>query len=219
MSRDHPSNPSRTGAAGVSVPPTREIRRLTRESRAGLWLLSGFLVLIGFPLVVLSGETDRYFAWTIEPPLSAATLGAFYWGSVVLVASSARQHAWANARVVVPGIVVAGTFLLLATLIHLDRFHMGRATGWIWLVLYAVMPLGAIAMVFRETRQPGVDPPRTAPLPIWVKVALGLQAAVLVGLGAALFVAPTDVASVWPWTLTPLMARALGAWMMALGAS
>jgi hypothetical protein len=51
-------------------------------------LLVAFSVLTALAvgaLFVLSTATDRYFAWTIEPPLTAALLGAGYAAGCVLV--------------------------------------------------------------------------------------------------------------------------------------
>jgi hypothetical protein len=192
---------------------------LAPESRFGLWFLGVTLVVIGFPLIALTTRTDTYFSWTIQPPLTAAFLGACYWGSAVLVLASARRSRWAYARVAVPGIVVAGSFLLLATLIHYDRFHMDSATGWVWLVLYALLPPSALVLVLRQRSTPGGDPVRASPMSRWVVCVLAVQAVVLLGLGVALFVAPDAVEPVWPWTLSPLTGQAIGAWIMAIGAS
>ena len=195
------------------------MRRLAPQSRFGLWTLGILLAVIGLPLNLLPGETETAFSWTIEPPLTAAWLGGCYWGSCVLVLLSARRSAWTHARVVVPGILVAGVFLLSATLIHIDRFHMDSVTGWVWLVLYSLLPPGAIALVVLQSRVPGEDLVRAAPMPRWAVVVLGAQAAVLVGVGAVLFAVPADAATAWPWTLTPLTGRATGAWLMAIGAA
>jgi hypothetical protein len=201
------------------VYPPASVKGVARETRLGLLVLAAVLFVVGLPLVLAPTRTDQWFAWTIEPPLTAATLGACYWGSLVLVVLCARERAWACARVAAPGILVAGTLLLVATLIHLDKFHMDSVTGWTWVVLYALLPPGAILMLVIQARVPGGDPPRRAPLPHWARGVLGVHAAVLLGLGAALFVAPGDVAPIWPWSLTPLTARAIAAWMLALGAS
>src|SRR5689334_16852894 len=68
-----------------------------------------------------------------------------------------------------------------------------------------------------QLRTPGGDPPRHAVLPGWVYGLLAVEAVVLLGLGVALFVAPGQAASLWPWKLTPLLAQATGAWLISLG--
>ena len=192
-------------------------RPTTGLARLFLWQLAATLFVVGFPVFVLSGQTDDYFAWTIDPPLTAAFLGANYWGSMVLVLLCARERDWAAARVTVPGIFVAGTFLLLATLLHLDRFAMDTVRGWLWVILYAGLPPAVALLVAVQLRTPGGDPPRVAPLSPAARIVLALQAAVLLGIGGALFVVPGDTASIWPWPLTDLTARAVGAWLLAIG--
>src|SRR5829696_5527614 len=72
----------------------------------------------GFQLFVLTEYTDRFFAWTIDVPLTAAFLGASYWGSFALVLVASRQQAWALARIAVPGVWLFTVLTLLATLIY-----------------------------------------------------------------------------------------------------
>ena len=52
----------------------------------------------------------------------------------------------------------------------------------------------------------------------WFRASYGALGAVLVGLGVSLFAAPNTVAAIWPWPLTPLTARAIGAWLAGIGA-
>jgi hypothetical protein len=54
----------------------------------------------------------------------------------------------------------------------------------------------------------------TAPLPGWLCAVLGAQLALLLPLGLALFLTPTRADAAWPWALTPLTGRALGAWLL-----
>jgi hypothetical protein len=68
-----------------------------------------------------------------------------------------------------------------------------------------------------QARTPGVDPPRSAPLPAWMLAVLVAQAVVLLSGGVALFAAPGAAAAMWPWQLTPLLAQATGAWLISLG--
>jgi hypothetical protein len=75
-----------------------------------------------------------------------------------------------------------------------------------------------LVLLIRQWRMPVADPDRRHPLSIWLRVLLVLQALILVPLGAALFIAPLLTAPLWPWMLTPLTARAIGAWLITVGA-
>ena len=167
-------------------------------------------------------RTDDFFAWTIQPPLTAALLGAAYGGTIVLFALSLRETGWANARMIVAAPFTLSTLLLVATLIHLDKFHLdegGIAAGvaWIWLIVYVLVPPVIVVLAVIQLRAPGIDPARIAPLPTWLRVAMGaFGAAALLG-GAVLFAVPSDIAPHWPWTITPLTGRALAAWLAGIG--
>jgi hypothetical protein len=54
-------------------------------------------------------------------------------------------------------------------------------------------------------------------LPGVARAVLVALAAVLLGLGVALLVAPGWADGAWPWPLTPLTGRAIGAWLVGLG--
>lgn len=128
-----------------------------------------------------------------------------------------------NARVGVLTILLFVTLMLIATLLHLDRFHFGvsgavaRFAAWFWLFVYVIVPLVMLALLAVQVRVPGSDPPRQPTLPSWLAWLIGLQGTVMAIAGAGLFVAPTVVGTVWPWVLTPLTGRAVGAWLIALG--
>jgi hypothetical protein len=209
--------------ASVSGDPG-DLRVLTVGMRRLLWL-AGFLVfLAGVQLFVFSERTGELFAWTIDIPLTAAFLGAGYWASVVLEWVSARQRAWVHARISVPAVFVFTTLTLVATLLHLDLFHLGsefdpvtRAATWGWIAIYVLVPPAMALLLVVQSRTRGEDPPRTAPLPHWIVGALVAQAVVLLALGCYLFIVPERAASLWPWPLTPLTGRAVGAWVFSIG--
>jgi hypothetical protein len=168
-------------------------------------------------LFVLAEHTETSFSWNIEPPLSAAYLGAAYWAACVLIAWSATQRTWDRARATVPPVLVIAVLLLGATLIHLDRFDFDSVFGWFLLAAYLLVPPGVIVLVALQLRAPGADGDPGGPLPPGLRHVLGLQAGVMMVLGAALCTAPAQVDSVWPWTLTPLTARAIGAFLCGFG--
>jgi len=73
------------------------------------------------------------------------------------------------------------------------------------------------AVLSLQIRVPGRDPPRTAPLPGAAVLLLGVQGAIMLVVGAVLFVAPATGARWWPWPLTLLTSRAVGAWLVGIG--
>jgi hypothetical protein len=199
-------------------------RPLTAGMRRMLAVASGLVFIVGIPLFLLPERTDRYFAWTISPPLTAAFLGAGYWSSCLLELVAARERVWARARVAVPAVLLFTTLTLVATLVHLDRFHLGGAFAqitrigtWVWLAVYVFVPPVLLLLWLVELRLPGGDPPRRAPIGAWLRVALGALAAAMLLVGGALFVAPLATAPLWPWRLTALTGRAVGAWLLGLG--
>jgi hypothetical protein len=65
------------------------------------WLLVGavaLVVLAAIPLFFFSASTEQFFAWTIQPPLSAAFLGAGYWSVAWAVVLALREHEWTRVR-------------------------------------------------------------------------------------------------------------------------
>ena len=172
----------------------------------------------GFQLFVGASDTDRFFSWTIEPPLTAAFLGAAYWAAMVLLAWAAAQRSWARARTALPAVFTIAVLLLIATAIHLDRFH-DDLFGRFWEAVYViVVPLLAY-LTWSQVRHSGPVGHPDRPLPSWLRAVLCVQALVMLALGAALFAAPIGASSLWPWALTPLTGRAVGAFLIGFGAA
>jgi hypothetical protein len=201
-----------------------EDRPLLPAMRA-LLVVAGVLVLLaGVQLYVLPLRTDRWFAWTVDPPMTAVFLGGSYWAAAAFEWSAARSRTWAGARISVPAVFVFTSLTLVVTLVHLDRFHTGaelagstRAVTWAWVAVYTVVPALMAVVWWRQARVPGVDPPRRRPLPSWLRVAVGVQAVLFVVVGVWLLVDPVGAGRWWPWTVTALTGRAIGAWVVSLG--
>jgi hypothetical protein len=193
-----------------------------RPQIAGLrrfyWVAVVLVTTVGVFTFVLSESTARLFAWPIAPPLTAAFLGANYWSAFLLAFLSAREPVWGRARITYAVSIVFTSLTLLATLLHLDKFQFDNANGWLWLIVYVVVPPWLLVLLPLQLREPGREPPRTAPLERWLIPVIALQALVVLVIGVALWLAPSSADSLWPWTLTPLTARATGAWLLALAA-
>lgn len=198
-------------------------RPLTAGMRRMLVVASGLVLGTGLILTLLTERTAEYFSWWIEPPLTAAFLGAGYLASVGFQLSAARQREWAAARVAVSATLVFTTLMTVATFLHFDRFNYDSsqavtlAVTWAWIAVYVGVPPVMAVLLIRQLRVPGRDPVRRAPFPLLFRLVLGVQSLVMVALGAALFVAPVAAGQLWPWELTPLTGRAVGAWLFGLG--
>jgi hypothetical protein len=200
------------------------VKPLLPAMRGLLYVAAVLVFLAGCQLFIFSDRTASYFAWTIRSPLAAAFLGAGYWASVPFEALAARQRIWANARIAVPTVLVFTLLTLVTTLAHLDLFHLGgqfaistRLVTWAWLAIYITVPLLMLIFLAVQLRTPGIDPPRSALLPPWLYGLLTLQAIVMLSLGVALVATSGQGAPWWPWKLTPLLAQAIGAWLIGFG--
>jgi hypothetical protein len=193
-------------------------------------LLGAFAMLTALgtgSLFVLAETTEKTFAWTIQPPLTAAFLGAGYAAGFVLVVLSLRARRWADIRVPVLTIFVYVVLTLVCTLLHLPKMHfdgdftalgpLAKGAAWFWLGVYVVLPVAMLVLVLLQERAPGGDPPPRHPVPPVLRAALGVESVVLLVVGAVLYADPATAATLWPWALTPLTARVTAAWLLAFG--
>lgn len=136
---------------------------------------------------------------------------------------SLRVGTWTAVRIPYVTIAVFVVLTLLATLLHIDRFHFGSAgvvarfAAWLWLVIYVVVPVLMVIMLVAQERRIGVNSDITVAVPHFLSAALLAQGVLLLGLGAALYLVPSLQSVLWPWSLTPLTARAVAAWLVAFG--
>lgn len=209
----------------MSALPPRPFRATTPGMRRMLFVASVLVFIVGVPLTLLTEHTDVYFAWTIKSSLTVAFLGAAYWSSGVLELLAARETLWSRARIAVPAVLIFTALTLVITLIHIDKFHFTSTNAltlvgtWVWLLVYALVPIALGVLLVLQLRALGGDPPRRALLPVWVRSTLALNAAVMLLLGVALLLTPLAAAGLWPWALTALSGRAVGAWLVGLGVS
>ncbi|MGX1160767.1 hypothetical protein FBY31_0864 [Arthrobacter sp. SLBN-100] len=195
------------------------------------WLLyvAAFLVfLAGLVLFVFPLRTDEFFAWTVNPPMTAVFLGAAYWSSAGLEVTGARSASWDSARLAVWPVCIFTTLTLGVTLLHIDRFHLSsnaaptaQTATWAWLAIYALVPVAMLVISRMQVRSLTPAPESVTAgrpvLPPALRLLLAGIAGVLLFYGVALLAVPTLAAAWWPWTLSELTARAIGAWLVGLG--
>jgi hypothetical protein len=199
----------------TSAPATDRILPFTRIVSA---VIAPFLVLAFAVLYPVPTDTKRLFAWAIKPSMSAMTLGAVYLGGAYFFVRVIRARQW---HAVAGGFLPVGTFASLmgiATVLHWNRFIHGNLAFWLWVGLYFTTPFIVFAVFFVNRREyvPAGDGDVTIPRAVAAVMVAGGTAAVLTA--AFLFLFPSRALDVWPWQLTPLTARVLGA-IFALGSA
>ncbi len=173
------------------------------------FLVVAFVVLYGFP-----SETGRLFAWTIVPAMTPMTLGAVYIGGAYFFVQAFRATEWHTVKA---GFVAVGTFASLmgtATIAHWDRFNHHHVAFWLWAGLYFTTPFLVWGVWAANRRRGTAAGPGDVLLAPAARVVMAATGAVAVVAGLFLFLVPGRAIAVWPWHLTPLTSRVLGAIFM-----
>lgn len=187
--------------------------RVLPATRALSIAIIPFLLVGSGVLFIWPAETTRLFAWTIQPRLTAMVLGAVYLGGAWFFAQASRSSSWQTIK---GGFVPVGVFASLmgiATILHWDRFNHGHVAFWLWAGLYFTTPFLVFGVWLANRRESGQGedegggPTLSGP----AVLAIGFLGALATAMGLFLFLAPASAIDLWPWTLTPLTSRVMGA--------
>lgn len=177
-----------------------------------------FLLLAFLILYVSPQPTGRWFAWDINPRMTAAYMGAGYLGGAYLFLHTvfgSRWHRIAGAFLPVTAFTLA---MLIITVIHWDSFEVTHLPFLAWLLLYILTPVLLPWTWLRnrttDPRTPEVEDATVPVLARWIMTGLGI---VLLVFSIAAIISPSIAIQIWPWTLSPLTARVLGGWSALLG--
>ena len=195
---------------GTVAPATRDDRVLSRTRLLSAviipFLLAGFVLLYLFP-----GDTKRLFAWTIQPTMTAMVLASAYLGGAYFFLRVLREPHWNVVKTGLLSVALFAALLGIATIVHWDKFNHRHVAFWLWTALYFSTPFLVIGTWFANRRfaaEARVDERRLGNVARWIVGLIGLLALTQ---GIVMFLAPTQVIAIWPWTLTPLTCRVVGA--------
>ena len=170
------------------------------------FLLVAFVLLYLFP-----GDTKRLFAWTINPTMTPMVLASAYLGGAYFFVRVLREPRWNVVKTGFLSVALFASLLGVATIVHWDKFNHRHVAFWLWAGLYFTTPFLVIGgwLANRRFAAPaGVDERRLGGVARWIVGLIGLLALVQ---GIVMFLAPTQVIAIWPWMLTPLTCRVVGA--------
>ena len=195
-------------------------------------LLIAFAVLTALAvnqLLLLADVADRYWAWTIHTEQSAAFVGAGYGAGLVLSLLSLRMTRWSQIRIPIVTVTAFTVLTTVSTFVHMHRLHLedggvvAKGAAWLWLGVYLVVPIACVIVVARQEMERGPAEPVTRPMPRWLARVLAGEGLLVFVAGALLFLGgisvhhhnATELTSFWPWSLTPMSAMVVGAWLVA----
>jgi hypothetical protein len=177
-----------------------------------------FLVVAFVILYLMPSQTGRFWSWPIPVTMTSMTLAAAYLGGAYFFVQVSRCRHWHEVGVGFLAVTAFATLLGVATLLHWDKFFHDRLAFWLWAGLYFTAPFLVIAAWLRNRRYAApVAAGEVLLRPLERDVIVGVSVVALVT-GAALFVVPGVMADLWPWPLTPLTGRVIGATMCLGGA-
>jgi hypothetical protein len=175
-----------------------------------------FLIVAWGILYLLPDRTGELFAWPVKPSMTAMMLASAYLGGVYFFARVALTRRWHTITVGFPPVMMFAALLGVATLLHWDRFTHDHVSFFTWTVLYLTTPFLVFgAWWFNRRTDPHTPDAAEIIIPKGLRWLLGFVGALTLIISLLLFLFPQAMIAVWPWTLTPLTARVVGA-MFAL---
>ena len=177
------------------------------------FLLVAFVLLYFWPS---ADDTARLFAWRIVPGFTSMVLGSVYLGGSYFFLRAARATEWHRVGV---GFIPVGLFASLmgvATIAQWDRFIHTNVAFWLWAGLYFTTPFLVFAVWLVNRREPSSTKAGEPMLSPGTALTIGVLGVAATATSLFLFLLPAAAIVIWPWTLTELTARGMGA-IFALG--
>jgi hypothetical protein len=207
----------RATVTAVSSTEVRDDRIIpfTRVVAAAVIVVLVFAFIV---LFLLPEQTDRRFAWTIHPSMTAMLMGAGYGSAIYFFVRVVTEHRWHRVGLGFLPITVFTWMMLGTTFLHWNRFRHGSLPFELWLWIYLITPVlvPAVWLVNRR-HDPGTLEARDARFEEPVSRALVATGLVLVAIAAWMYIDPEGAVAVWPWGLTTLTARTIAAFVALPG--
>jgi hypothetical protein len=197
--------------AGPSRLSQDQSDRVLLPTRVLSAFITPFLVLAFFVLVPWPTDTRRLFAWHITPTMTPMVLGSVYLGGAYFFVRAVRARQW---HLVAGGFLPVAAFATLmgiTTVLHWNRFIHTNVAFWLWAALYFSTPVLVLVVFLRNHREYRTAAGNELTLGQVPAAAIVLSAALSTVMSGFLYLFPHRAISIWPWQLTPLTARTLGA--------
>jgi hypothetical protein len=196
---------------GDRNPLSRADDQIRWETRVLGALIVPFLVAAFTILYLHPDDTGRLFAWPIAPRMTAFLLGSAYIGGAYFFVRVVVERRWHRVAVGFLPVTTFATLMMVATLLHWDKFTHRNIAFVTWTALYATTPFLVLGVWLRNRVTDNDEPdPGDVDTPAVIRWVMGVLGALVLATGLLLFAFTTLLIAAWPWPLTPLTARVIG---------
>jgi hypothetical protein len=180
-----------------------------------LWALTngvpGIVATLGF---LLYPPFDRFFAWDVEDRRTGIFLGTGFLLRIGIFVNVLTAKSFNDVRWQIYGNAVFVFLLLAVTLIWGDLFRWRRAIAIIWLFLYIEEPIWMLTLVPQAQAAVGIPIGVGAPVLLWTKIVLVIEAVIMLVGGIYLWVIPRlNNPRWWPWKPDLVSARIMASFL------
>jgi hypothetical protein len=193
------------------LPAVTHDDRVVAATKALSVFIAPFLIVAFVLLYFFPGDTQRLFAWTIKPTMTPMVLASAYLGGFYFFCRVPFERRWAAVKTGFLSVALFASLLGIATILHWAKFNHGHIAFWLWAGLYFVAPFLVVGAWFNNRRFAAPPRPDEYLLPGVTRWLVGSVGVVALVTGLLMFVAPDSMIAVWPWFLTPLTCRVIGA--------
>jgi hypothetical protein len=151
----------------------------------------------------LPSSVDRAIPWLV-PPLHARFLGSMYLSGAAFNIAGMLARTNNEVRILRPAIAVWTGMLCIISLFYLPEFDFARVQTWIWFAAYIAYPLIALWLAWGDR---SALPTARFEVPRWASRYLLAQGAIVGLLALSLLFAPAQMAVLWPWKITRMLAQ------------
>ncbi len=185
--------------------------RILPETRWVSAIIVPFLVVAFGILYLFADHTQELFAWGIQPRMSAMMLGSAYIGGAYFFVRAATNARWHWIQVGFLPVTTFATLMGIATILHWGRFNHGSISFFAWVGLYFTTPFIVFLLWLRNRASDPGPISHDLCVPRLVRLVIGIVGGLTLLTSIILFLQPGFMISIWPWQLTPLTARVMGA--------
>lgn len=163
-------------------------------------------------LIFFAEHTDKNFAWPIKPRMSAMMFGSLYLAVIYTYTRFVFAKKWHHVALIIWATLPVLSTLGVVTLMYWDKFTGPPGPFIVWFVAYlCVPPILACTLYLNSRHDPGTPDAVDVEVPTSINWSTGVIGVIFGIVGLALIIFPDQMIALWPWPLSPLTARGVGA--------